>query len=120
MPSCRVLSRPLLPPALVWLAVVSLAGAGGAGRTPAPRPDFHDWATSPPMGWNSWDAFATTVTEAQTQAQAAFMADRLKAHGWQYIVVDIQWYEPGARSHDYRRDAVLAMDGFGRLQPAKN
>lgn len=72
------------------------------------------------MGWNSWDCFATTVTEAQTKAQADFMAAKLKDHGWQYIVVDIQWYEPGARNHDYRKDAVLVMDDYGRLQPALN
>ena len=72
------------------------------------------------MGWNSWDNFATTVTEEQAKAQADYMATRLKAFGWEYIVVDIQWYEPGAKSHDYRQDAVLVMDGFGRLQPAVN
>lgn len=72
------------------------------------------------MGWNSWDCFATTVTESQIKAQADFMADNLKAHGWRYIVVDIQWYEPDATSHSYRSDAVLTMDGFGRLQPAVN
>lgn len=72
------------------------------------------------MGWNSWDCFATTVTEEQTKAQADFMAAKLKAHGWQYIVVDIQWYEPNAKSHDYRKDAVLTMDAYGRLQPATN
>jgi len=83
-------------------------------------PAFLDWAPTPPMGWNSWDCFATTVTEAQTKAQADFMAAELKSHGWQYIVVDIQWYEPGAKSHDYRKDAVLTMDAYGRLQPASN
>jgi alpha-galactosidase len=92
--------------------------------SPAPataRPvDFHDWAPTPPMGWNSWDCLATTVTEEQTKAQASFMAEKLKAHGWQYIVLDAQWFEPGAKNHEYRRDAVLTMDGFGRLQPAPN
>jgi hypothetical protein len=82
--------------------------------------DFHSWAATPPMGWNSWDCFATTITEAQTKAQADFMAAQLKSHGWQYIVVDIQWYEPGAKSHDYRKDATLTMDGNGRLLPAPN
>jgi hypothetical protein len=72
------------------------------------------------MGWNSWDCFGTTVTEAQARAQADYMASNLKAHGWRYIVVDIQWYEPSAKSHAYRPDAVLTMDGFGRLQPAPN
>lgn len=70
------------------------------------------------MGWNSWDCFGTTVTEKQTMEQTDFMAEKLKAHGWQYIVVDIQWYEPHAQGHDYRKDAKLAMDEFGRLLPA--
>ena len=70
------------------------------------------------MGWNSWDCFGTTVTEKQTMEQTDFMAAKLKAHGWQYIVVDIQWYEPHAQGHDYRKDAKLAMDEYGRLLPA--
>lgn len=81
---------------------------------------FHAWAPTPPMGWNSWDCFATTVTEEQVKAQADYMAAHLKAHGWQYIVVDIQWYEPGAKSHAYRADAVLTLDDHGRLLPAPN
>ena len=72
------------------------------------------------MGWNSWDSFGTAITEAQTREQAASMAAHLAQHGWQYIVVDIQWYEPGARGHGYRPDATLTMDGFGRLTPAVN
>jgi hypothetical protein len=82
--------------------------------------DLHDWAPTPPMGWNSWDCFGATVTEAQTKAQADVMAAQLKAHGWQYVVVDIQWYEPGAKGHEYRAGAPLSMDEFGRLTPAVN
>src|SRR4051812_905611 len=81
---------------------------------------FMTWAPKPPMGWNSWDCFATTATEAQTKAQADVMAERLAHHGWEYIVVDIQWYEPEATSFDYRKDAKLIMDDFGRLLPAIN
>src|SRR4030042_1841080 len=36
---------------------------------------FHAWAATPPMGWNSWDCFATTVTEEQTKAHADSMAE---------------------------------------------
>ncbi len=81
---------------------------------------FRTWASTPPMGWNSWDHFGTTVTEEQTKQQAEFMAARLKQHGWQYVVVDIQWYEPNAKSHDYQPGAVLTMDEHGRLLPAPN
>jgi alpha-galactosidase len=90
-------------------------------QTPAVEPlPFHAWAPTPPMGWNSWDCFATTVTEAQTRAQADYMAEHLKSHGWQYIVVDIQWYEPGATGYNYRRNAELVTDEWGRLLPAIN
>ena len=71
-------------------AAVTLGGVASATAAESPSPAFLDWAPTPPMGWNSWDCFATTVTEAQTKEQADFMAAELKAHGWQYIVVDIQ------------------------------
>jgi hypothetical protein len=92
----------------------------GAGLVLAADPAYWAWAPTPPMGWNSWDGFATTVTEAQTRAQADFMAHTLHQHGWQYIVVDIQWYEPNATGFDYRRGAKLEMDEWGRLLPATN
>ena len=80
--------------------------------------DFHTWAATPPLGWNSWDCFGTTLTERQAKAQADAMARELKPFGWEYFTVDIQWYEPEARGHDYRAGAPLAMDGFSRLVPA--
>ena len=72
------------------------------------------------MGWNSWDCFGAAVTETQTMANADYMAEHLKMHGWQYIVVDIQWYEPLAEGWDYRPNAKLKMDEYGRLLPAGN
>ncbi len=93
-----------------------LAGMRGAETSP----DFLKWAPRPPMGWNSWDCFATTVTEAQTKDQTNVMADRLASHGWEYVTVDIQWYESGATGYDYRKGAALTMDEWGRLLPAPN
>jgi alpha-galactosidase len=77
-------------------------------------------AATPPMGWNSWDCYGTTVTEAEVKANARYMAEHLKAHGWQYVVIDIQWSEPNAKAHGYRPDTQLAMDEYGRLIPAVN
>ena len=89
---------------------------------PAPvfKPAFWQLAQTPPMGWNSWDCFATTITETQVKAQADAMAEKLKSHGWQYIVVDAQWFEPGANGFNYRKDASFSLDEFGRLLPATN
>jgi len=89
-------------------------------ETAAPTPPFHAFAPRPPMGWNSWDCFGTSVTEAQVRAQAAIMAARLLEFGWEYLVVDIQWYAPSAEGHGYTPGAKLCLDEFGRLWPAQN
>lgn len=75
-------------------------------------------AQSPPMGWNSWDSFGTTVTEDEVKANADYMAARLARFGWQYVVVDIQWAEQNPKTHGYQPVAQLAMDEYGRLIPA--
>ncbi len=73
-----------------------------------------------PMGWNSWDCYGATVTEEIVRQNAKFMSEHLKQYGWEYIVVDIQWYEPGAASHEYRPFTELCMDEYSRLIPAPN
>ena len=52
----------------------------------------NSFAKRPPMGWNSYDYYDTNVTEAEVLANAEFMAEHLKPYGWEYVVVDIQWY----------------------------
>jgi alpha-galactosidase len=72
------------------------------------------------MGWNSWDVYGASVTEAEVLQNAAYMADFMRDHGWQYVVVDIQWYEPTATSSVYHPFVPLTMDDFSRLTPAVN
>lgn len=80
----------------------------------------NEWAKTPPMGWNSWDCYGASVTEEEVRGNADYMAKHLKQHGWEYVVVDIQWYEPTADSSAYHPFAPLEMDEFGRLVPAVN
>ena len=54
--------------------------------------DKNKFALTPPMGWNSYDYYDTSVNEEQVRANARYMADNLKKYGWEYIVVDIEWY----------------------------
>lgn len=82
----------------------------------------NDFAKTPPMGWNSYDYYDTTVNEEQVKANADYMAAHLKEYGWEYVVVDIQWYANDAGT---RRDQFQyipfgdqEMDEFGRLQPS--
>ncbi|MDR1806359.1 MAG: glycoside hydrolase family 27 protein [Propionibacteriaceae bacterium] len=74
-------------------------------------------AAAPPLGWNSWDCFGTSVTEAEVLANAEFMAGRLLEFGWDTVVIDADWSDPGAKAHGYNQRADLALDGYGRLLP---
>ena len=72
------------------------------------------------MGWNSWDCYGAAVTEDIVRKNAGFMAKNLKQYGWEYVVVDIQWSAPNARSHEYDPFTELCMDEYSRLIPAEN
>jgi len=67
------------------MLVLGSAGMANAG-------DFHDWARTPPMGWNSWDFFATAITEREAKEQADAMEKYLLPAGYDVFTVDIQWY----------------------------
>ncbi|KSB88331.1 alpha-galactosidase [Caulobacter vibrioides] len=104
---------------------VLLAGLGGgmaaaSGVAAAPAGGKALLARRPPMGWNSWNSFATTINEAQALETARIMAARLLPFGYDVFTVDIQWYEPAAVGYDYNRAPEPAMDGHGRLVPAPN
>ena len=77
--------------------------------------------THAPRGWNSYDYYDTNVTEADVLKNAAFMAKHLKPYGWEYIVVDIQWYAYHTASQrdqfQYIPFGKNEMDAYGRLLP---
>lgn len=77
-------------------------------------------AKTPPMGWNSWDCYGAAVTEDIVKANADYIAKNMKDCGWEYVVVDIQWYQPTASSHAYEPFSDVRMDEYGRLLPAIN
>jgi len=84
----------------------------------------NDFAPRPPMGWNSYDYYDTTVNEFQVRANAAVLAEKLRPFGWEYVVVDIQWYAHGAGSmreqFQYIPFGEVEMDGFShRRAPVK-
>lgn len=105
-------------------AAAGLTGAAAwpvlLGEVPAAAGVRLPVALTPPMGWNSWDCFGASVREEEVKANADYMAKHLRRYGWEYIVVDIQWYEPTADGSQYHANAKLDMDMYGRLIPAVN
>jgi hypothetical protein len=98
-----------------------IAGKGRpdeGGTVGAVAEPFHAWALRPPLGWNSWDSFGQAATEDEIKANADFMASRLAALGWRYVVVDIEWSEPQRLGPDYPVRSKSEIDAFGRFIPA--
>ncbi|HEY6923296.1 MAG TPA: glycoside hydrolase family 27 protein [Steroidobacteraceae bacterium] len=73
-------------------------------------------APTPPMGWNSWDAFGFTIDEKDFKANARELA-RLRSFGWTYAVIDEGWYmaDPFGDNLQQRR---YVLNDHGLLIPA--
>lgn len=90
------------------LSLVVLLGAATAGMA-------QEVAPTPPMGWNSWDAFGFTIDEAEFKANAGELAG-LRSYGWTYVVIDEGWYM-GNPFGDKLQDRRYLLDRNGRLVP---
>ncbi|HEV3151293.1 MAG TPA: glycoside hydrolase family 27 protein [Acidobacteriaceae bacterium] len=106
-----------------WLGAAifcSCALIGLHGQEPIRREASTMLARTPPMGWNSWDSYGTTVGETQVKANAEWMAAHLKQHGWQYIVVDMEWFVTNPVAEGNATNFHYSLDGEGRYVPAPN
>ena len=67
---------------------------------------FEGLAQTPPMGWNSWNTFATNISEQLVKDIAdAFVTLGLKDAGYEYIVLDDGWM-----SHERDANGNLVAD----------
>ena len=77
-------------------------------------------ASTPPMGWNSWDGYGTTISQAEFKANAEWLAKELKPYGWQYVVVDMEWYVSNPVAEGNAKTFEYSMDDYGRYTPPAN
>ncbi len=84
--------------------------------TQLPAQGQNQVAPTPPLGWNSWDAYGRTIDETDYKANAAVLAG-LRRYGWEYAVIDEGWYmeNPFADKVETRK---YVWDGNGILIPA--
>jgi len=82
-------------------------------------PVFDSLATTPPMGWNSWDCLGLDANEEQVRAVVDYMAANLKQYGWEYIVIDAGWFHPKEliTANAQALNPQQNLDSFGRLIP---
>jgi len=85
--------------------------------------EFRTWAMTPPMGWNSWDCYYSSVTEKEVMQNAQYLVDNdLVKYGWEYVVVDIRWYcnhpSLGGGNYNQRGTQDYVLDAYGRYLPS--
>jgi len=132
------MSNRFLPTLLTVALATCLAPASASEPTPfAPQP-FAAWSPTPPLGWNSYDAYHAAITEKQFKAVVDKLAERMLPHGYEYAVMDYLWYHPGPDGWDAENNwhtwkqtqsrdpntgllvPRLIIDEFGRPLPALN
>ena len=74
-------------------------------------------AATPPMGWNSWDAYGLTITEDQFRANVKIEADGLKSFGWNYAVIDEGWFLKNPEARPTPDKLIYTIDANGRYVP---
>ena len=74
-------------------------------------------AATPPMGWNSWDAYGLTITEDQFRANVKVLATELKPFGYNYAVIDEGWFFFNPQDRPHPDTLVYAIDANGRYVP---
>ena len=92
-------------------------------------------AATPPMGWNSFDAYDCRINESEFKATVDYMAENLLQYGWEYAVIDYIWWHPEPGNWDtprrkghpdirYKEDGSplfpeeTTIDEYGRLLPS--
>src|SRR5215469_9421655 len=106
--------------AAIALQLCSLLLSSGYGSSHEDPSASSLLARTPPMGWNSWDSYGTTVTEADVRSIAKWIADHMKAFGWQYVVVDMEWFVTNPTPAGNSPHSQFSMDDYGRYVPAPN
>jgi hypothetical protein len=72
-------------------------------------------APSPPLGWNSWDAYGLTIDEADFRANVTVLKG-FEDLGWKYAVIDEGWYMENPFGEKLAERKYL-LDGNGILIP---
>ncbi|HKI68417.1 MAG TPA: hypothetical protein VKA67_02425, partial [Verrucomicrobiae bacterium] len=77
-------------------------------------------ALTPPMGWNSYDAYGDSVRESEVLANARWLKQHLQPLGWNTVVIDFRWYDRLADGIRHQNPEGVTLDEFGRCVPPTN
>ncbi len=92
--------RGTVPPAGSYTVKLTVSNALGSAQRDWTLVSGEQLALTPALGWNSWNAFGTAVSDADVrQAARVFVDQGLAAKGWSSLHIDDGW-QAAARSAD--------------------
>ena len=77
-------------------------------------------APTPPMGWNSWDSYGTTINEQNFRSSAEWVAAHLKPAGYEYVTIDEAWFDDNPPADGSAPKTPHLLDQYGRYIPSPN
>jgi alpha-galactosidase len=96
---------------------ISAVNAGGRAEKTLVLVVGDALALTPPLGWNSYDAFGDAVTEAEVVRNAEILKERLQPAGYDTVVVDFRWYDRLASADRPQEPEGVCIDGDGFPTP---
>ena len=119
----------------VFLALATTAFVNDGQKANKKTPIARKTAPTPPLGWNSFDAYDCRINEQEFKANVDVIEKKLLPYGFNYAVVDYIWFhdEPGNWQKPGRRFGhpdirykpsgepidKFEMDEYGRLWPSR-
>jgi hypothetical protein len=82
------------PAAGTYTIDVTVTNSAGSAKATLTLVAGNTLAVTPPMGWNSYDSFGSSVTENEVMQAAQAQQATLLAAGYRYVVVDYLWFDP--------------------------
>jgi len=97
------------PAAGSYPATITVTNAAGSATATLTVNAGATLALTPPMAWNSYDSFGSSVTESEVVSAAQAMQTELQPFGYSAVVVDFLWFDP-----------EQAIDSNGRYLPSSS
>ncbi len=104
----------------VMVVAIGAVIQGSAQQPTAPKHQDTILASTPPMGWNSWDGYGTTIDEKEFRLNAEWLAKHLKPYGWKYVTVDMEWFVTNPTPEGNSKSYKYSIDEHGRYIPPTN
>lgn len=81
-------------------------------------------AKTPPMGWNSFDSYGVYLHEKAALENVEAMATKLKAHGYEFFVIDNGWFgeytlQEGTLFPAEKHAHDININEYGQFSPSK-